>query len=656
MSKQCSIYKGIQFLPRNEQLSAIIVRTDPEMVAWAIVSMWVVGVAVCAIPLTASLADAERWFFGADAPDRLVGFAQQGAVTKAEMALRSEADATGYLQLLPYILDPHGPGSRVSVRRDPATSATQSRKRAEGVFYTPADVAEYMAKACLSSLNAETCPTVFDPACGTGVFLRAAFHEMKNLYPGRNTFQLATESLFGADIDPWPLDATAFVLLADSWGDLGGQVCAPAEAWRRLRQNLSCIDTLLIDRAEDCNNEAGKNTSGGAKYHAISSLFPALKRGPAVILGNPPYADLGSRSDLVELGRRFQTLSVKMSASAEIYLPFIEQMTRLASSDRCSGALVLPLSVACNVGPQFSKVRELISKTPGSWRFAFFDREPHALFGEDVKTRNAIILWSREPWDRTASLATGPLRKWRGGSRSAMFQSLHFTTVEGDIRAGIPKIEGHIQAAAYKALSAHWGRLGQVVRGIERSSFAAAPDADDRTVFVGPTAYNFINAFVSPERSLFDKAEILSENPLQAIKCSSHKDALAVFAILSSHLAYWWWHTHGDGFHVSRRFISELPFGLEAFVPVRDTLAERGAELWQLIERKPIKSLNKGRTSIAFTPNGYDGIRRGIDSLLAGQVGLDERFVDEIQQFTARTVSATLRKNIVHEAEEKEWA
>ncbi len=572
------MYKETHFLTRKEQFSAIIVRPDDEMAAWTIVSMWVVGVAVCAIPPTASLSDAERWFFGADAPNRLVRLAPQEAVTKAENALRSEANVTGYFQLLPYILDPHGPGSRVSVRRDPATSATQSRKRAEGVFYTPADVAEYMAKACLSSLDTETCPTVFDPACGTGVFLRAAFREAKNLYPGRSPFQLASESLFGADIDPWPLDATAFVLLADSWGNLGDQVGVPAEAWRRLRQNLTCIDTLLIDSAEDCNRRDGKTTSGGANRHPISGLFPALKCGPTVVLGNPPYADLGSRSDLADLGRCFQTLSVKMCPSAEVYLPFIEQMTRLANSNKCSGALVLPLSIACNVGAQFSKARELMSKTPGSWRFAFFDREPHALFGEDVKTRNAIILWSKEPWDRKGTLATGPLRKWRGDSRSAMFQSLHFTTVEGDIRGGIPKIEGRIQAAAYKTLSAQWGRLGQVVQGIERSSFAEVPGADDRTVFVGPTAYNFINVFVSPERSLFDTAETLSENPLQAVKCSSRKDAFAVFAILSSHLAYWWWHTHGDGFHVSKRFLTELPFGLEAFVPVRDTLAERGAE------------------------------------------------------------------------------
>ena len=384
-------------------------RSDAEMAAWAIVSMWIVGVAAKVLPVTASLAEAEQWFFGLYAPDRLTRLASDGAIRKAETALRSEADACGYFELLPYILSPHGPGSRLSVRRNPATRATRTRKRAEGVFYTPADVAEYMAGACLSALSSETLPTVFDPACGTGVFLRAALQEIRRRHPERNSFSLATECLFGTDIDPWPLDAAAFVLLADTWGDLVGQSIAPAKSWQRLRLNLACIDTLRIGRAEDMSDKDGENTPndlGGAGHLSISRLFPTLARGPKVVLGNPPYADIGSRSDLTELGRVYKTLAVKPCPNAEIYLPFIEQMIRLADHEICSGALVLPLSIACNVGPQFSVARESISKTRGQWRFAFFDREPHALFGEDVKTRNAIILWSRVPSDRTSVVPT----------------------------------------------------------------------------------------------------------------------------------------------------------------------------------------------------------------------------------------------------------
>jgi type I restriction-modification system DNA methylase subunit len=143
-------------------------------------------------------------------------------LAEAELTLRSKADARAYLELLPYILDPHGPGSRLSVKRNPQTGTARARKRAEGVFYTPADVAEYMAGACLDFLDRLCPPMVFDPACGTGVFLRAALKQLRILYPRQNAFSLASTCLFGADIDPWPLDAAAFVLFADMWPCLEG--------------------------------------------------------------------------------------------------------------------------------------------------------------------------------------------------------------------------------------------------------------------------------------------------------------------------------------------------------------------------------------------------------------------------------------------------
>lgn len=639
--------------PREERQEAECARSDAEMAAWAIVSIWVVGVAVEALSAATSLAEAERWFFGSE---RLTGLPSGHAVSMAEAALRAEAEASAYFQLLPYVLDPHGPGSRLSVRRDPATHSVRKRKRAEGVFYTPADVAEYMARACLAGVRAGTLPTIFDPACGTGVFLRASFQELRRRHPERDSLSLAAECLFGTDIDSWPLDATAYVLLADSWSDVRTKGTLPVDAWRRLRMNFACIDTLRIDPAESVLREDARPLPKDGRF-SISQLFPALERGPTVVLGNPPYADLGRRSDLAGLARVFESLAVKPEPNAEIYPAFVEQMIRLADGEACSGALVLPLSLACNVGAQFSKTREIISRTRGRWSFAFFDREPHALFGEDVKTRNAIVLWTRTPSDRRPVVATGPLRKWRGDSRAAMFGSLGFTVVDGDIRAGIPKIEGSLQAAAFKALSMRRGRLEQVAQSIERVDLAETRDADDRMVFVGATAYNFINAFLKPPEGVLRTRQGLSEHPLHAVRCASRMDALAVFAILSSHLAYWWWHTHGDGFHVSRRYVAKLPFGSEDLSgDVTGALSEHGAALWSAIKAKPVLSLNRGSTSLAYTPNGHDNMRRKTDELLADLARLEGAFVDELQQFTAHTVTATLRTHKVTATEEKESA
>lgn len=617
-------------------------RSEPEMAARFIVAVWVTGVATQQIPISASLREAEQWFFGCNLIDSLTTRLTEKATFAAERSLKANADVSAYFELLPYILDPHGPGSRLSVRRDPSTKTARTRKRADGVFYTPSDVAEFMAEACFGTLNFSLPPSVFDPACGTGVFLRAAFGELRRRFAGTAPISLASECLFGSDIDPWALDATTFVLLADVLSHTEKMVHTPLASWLRMRRNLARIDTLRIDPAPQKSD--GTKGYDNAGRISISTLFPTLTRGPSIVLGNPPYADLGTRVDLPDIAKTFRTIAVKQQPGAEIYLAFIEQMVRLAAPETCAGALVLPLSIACNVGPQFTAARKLIADTRGQWRFAFFDREPHALFGEDVKTRNAIVLWSRAPHNKAASLATGPLRKWRGNSRARMFQSLRFTDVDGDIRGGIPKIDGALQANVLPILIGRWSCLEHASKAIERRPLASASNADERTVFVGPTAYNFLNVFLKPPRALLQKDAVLSEHPLHAITCASEHDAFAIFALLSSHLAYWWWHAHGDGFHVSARFLSEFPFGVEALNgPAGEALAQCGHELWSTIRTSPIISLNRGRTSLAFTPNGHDGLRRKIDEILADLARIDAEFVDELQQFTAHTVAAMLR-------------
>lgn len=655
------------------QPSPDMVRQPAEMASWAIISMWVSAVSSGALPITASLSEAERWFFGPDAVSGLTSLLSNQAIRKAEKLLGAQKDQSAYFQLLPYVLDPHGVGSRLSVRRNPETRAAQLRKRTEGVFYTPADIAEYMVATCLDSVDvseATDLPTVFDPACGTGVFLRAALKELRRRHPECSAFVIASECLFGTDIDPWPLDAVAFVLLAEIWREKQDIGKSPAALWRRLRLNFGCIDTLRIDpvgiriscdhgESRKTKNSATSTQSGEtgdtAGRIAMSLLFPTLTCSPSVIVGNPPYADVGERDDFAALSRVFETLAVKPQPGAEIYLAFVEQMIRLVRDGRAASALVLPLSLACNVGPQFAEARKMISKTPGRWRFAFFDREPHALFGEDVKTRNAIVLWSRRPSDDRTILATGPLRKWRGDSRSDMFRTLRFTEIDSDIRTGIPKIDGDFQATALKVLGSRWTFLEQAVLNIARINLVHAPSAHDRTVFVGPTAYNFLNVFLKPPRDLLASGLTLSEHPLYAITCASRDDALAIFAVLSSHLTYWWWHTHGDGFHVSKRFIASLPFGLELLSgSTASGLASCGGELWSKIKSNPIISLNRGKTSLAYTPNGHDDIRRKADQMLVDIAGLNRTIVDELQKFTAHTVAATLRGKVPSNNLEKE--
>jgi hypothetical protein len=179
------------------------------------------------------------------------------------------------------------------------------------------------------------------------------------------------------------------------------------------------------------------------------------------------------------------------------------------------------------------------------------------------------------------------------------------------------------------------------VSGISRATLELAFRSDGTTVYVGPTAYNFLNVFLRPPRwdSLPD--DRLTEHPLHALACRSRARALRVFAILASQFAFWWWHINGDGFHLTRRVIHAMPIGR---VMLEDQyaqpLAELGETLWRQIALEPIVSTNRGRTSLGFSALPYHGLRRQIDALLVDALGLSREFVSSLERFVDRMTTA----------------
>jgi hypothetical protein len=618
----------------------VVRRSTAEMVAWHLCAQWVIGIALGTLSEADTLIDAVQWFDSKNPLAVVADSLSRPLQIEVLWQLRSIADLIAIAELLPYIFDPHGPGSRLSVMRDPSTHVARTRRRSHGVFYTPADVAEHMAELALANFGPTAKPIrVFDPACGTGVFLRAAFSTLRARGVGPDAVGLAQQSLYGIDIDPWAVDAAAYVLLHDTLAASEDERRNPRAVWQLLRRNLAVCDALTIDPATGAKKSKIANGPRQTGRRSITEIFPAMKEGPNVIIGNPPYAPLSERSDLLELGKVFTTLQ-RVSATADMHPLFLEQMIRLAAP-AAAGSLVLPLSIAFSGGQQYQAARELIEGTTGTWRFSFFDREPHALFGEDVKTRNTIIYWMREASDCNSRKMTGPLLKWRGHDRARMLRSIRHTEIHSSIATGIPKLSSGFQAEALDLLIGKRSSLAPLASSFYGSSLEQTFIADKTALFVGGTAYNFLNVFFRPPDHLQPHTGIMSTNTVHGLKCARIEDAFVAYALLSSGITFWLWHVLGDGFHVSRSFIETLPLGPSLFTKVQlQNLVTMGRELWRDVQAYPVSSLNRGRVSLSFPASRLRDQQRRIDSLIALSVGLPETFSGELDKFINSVVSA----------------
>lgn len=616
----------------------------PVRTAWNLIAIWLTAQSSGDCSPCCSLQDAEVWFRGN-------GQASEGLLS-AELPPSRLWDAQQLLgrirldeefqDLLPYILEAHGPGSRTSVMKNPTTASSRAAKRKEGVFYTPSDVANYMVEYVCQLYSGDLLSAkVLDPACGTGVFLlamlRNAAQQQRN---GFSHLDYITSSLHGFDISGQALDAAAFLLLKECLPEVRVRGINPVEAWQVIRCNLVETDSLSVDRLGHFNRGSLFDLFASS-LPSLSDLFPKVSDGFDILIGNPPYAALGKREDYNLLADRFMSLrGVKDGPRVNLFPLFVEMMWQFTKPGCNASALVTPLSIAFHSGLQFENCRHAMSWSGGQWQFAFFDREPHALFGEDVKTRNAILFRSETTKTpergQTANIETGSLRKWTSRTRASLFQNIDFTSLYlVDITAGIPKLGGISQAEAFKALRSKPDHFPSLALRIGTCLPAKALTGEDAPkVFVGGTAYNFLNVY-RPTRLRMDESNWpLSNSPVHCLEFKTAADASVAFAVLSSRLVFWMWHVLGDGFHVASWLFKTIPFNGNSFSRAEfASLSHLGDALWDKLQNHRFISLNGGRQTVGFRPLTCHEERNGIDEILVTAARLDERFTLELRRF-----------------------
>jgi hypothetical protein len=485
---------------------------------------------------------------------------------------------------------------------------TAEQRRTVGAFYTPKIVADFLSDQTISAGDEVIC----DPACGSGALLLAAVKRM-NQCGRKSIIRLLEDNVYGVDIEP------AFV-----------------------RRSKILLSLLALQNGEDEESIAFNIHVGdslGLDWRRAFARVFSEDGGFDTVLCNPPYRSVeGERAQYSDTA----ALNGNKNLTRGTYLRFIELLFQLSKPKDSTSGYVVPLSLSYNVAKPFVDARTRILASEGEWFFSFYDRSPDSLFGDDVKTRNCIFIYRRHP-SRTRIYTTHLIR-WNSKIRNKLFSRLKYLQIERlNVTDGIPKMSDPVEMEAMLKVSVDnlklkgtvgFGRVSDEQLALFRSEGIVG-----RKVFFYPTAYNWLSVFRTRPRSDSDKEGSPITNSLTSIVCRSSEDADFIYSCLNSRLAYWYWLVYGDGFHLDRRLIGEMPFNPSYYNDeVRNEIAKIGRELHNCARRHLVFKTNAGKRVLNYNMLQCAGIVEKIDGKLISSLGLQGSF----NTFLRRRISAHL--------------
>lgn len=598
------------YAPKRQDLGFSLPEQDRGWrTAWALIGQWLCAATAKPASDASTIGEAHRWFWR-DAP---AAFAPTPDLLLPSVL--ADRPSRQLRALMPYLLDPLAAGTRRDVIKSPDLSDQRQFRKATGVYFTPGDVAYAMVLKLISS-GETPAQSWLDPANGSGVFLRAALAACA-------ATSGSVPLLYGVDVNPMAAEATAFVLTAEDCM-LRPDGPPPWVRWHDFRSRLATGDTLMLAGLSPSAHQiyafasptATTKVLGAEEPWYLSTAFPELVAGVDRVATNPPYARLGAHPHAAQMESLHP---VTGKARRDISPIFTEVALRLLAAD---GALsvVTPLSHVASTQAPFPGLRRVLAAR-GSLELLSFDRMPDALFGDDVKTRNAIItLHTALP----GVLVASGLRRWTSRNRSEALTDVPVISLKGFVGASdlVPKIGTAWERSLYMQMSGSTVKFGAWLAERKTASLndPSLEIGGTDVISLGPTAYNFLNVVREPRRAVFDGHDAV--NPVHMLRFLDDRLASAAYAVLCSRHAFWLWHVTGDGFHVTSRFIDSVP------LPARDSpeverLAVLGDSLWKVAAQRPALSVNAGRTSVAYPAWVQSAHIDAVDAVCSAVLGLD---------------------------------
>ncbi len=601
-----------------------------------------------------------------------------------------------FITVLPVLLERlNTPVERLNL---PHRGVSRNLDRGElDTFYTPIDLATWVASlttknACESArvLHDLSALRVCDFSCGSGVLLREAAEWIVRAYEashhslsaaslqqlpaefrffkkGLFKLQCLSMNLYGVDISAKSLEAARVVLLLWAVDEL--RQC-PADLpivsqlldlnlrlgsgshWEIHRDHVSADQSIHAQCVTEAERRAslrrqilaGEQTADEATASSeIVHMFPEVfvdstNPGFGCIVGNPPYGELPIEFEAQVSKSLFRGVP-KANRSRNQYVKFASSLLYLLR-DEGFGAIICPLGLAYS-NADTKVLRREIQKQNRRWNFAFFDRSPDALFGDMVKTRNAVLFCGSSP-SGLPEIRTTHLLRWTRPLRSQIWDQIHSIPLDPSIDIGefVPKIGSDLELHAWQVIRSKTSYL--------LSSLHSNGHDDDSILYCYSTAYNWLPFFRSDPASFADEGRHASPSTRQYV-FGTAEEADLFYACLVSSLSFWLWTVESDGFHVTDSFVQKLPYTFDSFSAEQiEELASLGQEHDDTIRKAPMVKTNAGKNILNFNRHGAGEIVERIDSILVSALGIPEQFLEILQTRVSDLIFAGRKTTRVH--------
>lgn len=375
------------------------------------------------------------------------------------------------------------------------------------------------------------------------------------------------------------------------------------------------IDRNNISKKEAYDEKLAQWQQSHQPFHWWVEFYGIMKRGGFdVIIGNPPWKEYSSVKKTYTI-RKYAT-----EGCGNLHCLCTERALNLRSSPGWMSFIVqLPLIASSRM----NSVRGLLRKKSSSLFVISFDDRPGKLF-EGLEHCRSVIFISQSRCNKDLlEVRSTSYQRWPTETRDNLFNLLEFSrplkeTMYPDI---FPKFSNSIAESILIKL-----------KGQEIADFETPPS--EQPIYVHRIIGYFVKAI---DFIPYFWNEVEGQKKSEDYKSFYFRTDVkhAILAALNSSLFYWFWLTHGDGFHCGYKDVRAFNLGNfqgSEMLPILQSLGkELMIELQKSATRKTMVSKATGRVEYdEFNPSACLKLMNTIDRVLARHYGFTEEELDFI--------------------------